>query len=698
MKTIRRSTGARLAALSLVAAGGGFLAITYGCSSGPPSDCASHSNCTDAAADDGSVKDATGSEEIIVVGDGSNNDGAEGGPTCVAPTSLACGGTCVDPTQPAHCGNCENVCAGPDAGAGQATCTLAADGGGMCGLGCSGATSLDCNGACVDPTSPAHCGSCTNACAGPTTGTGSAVCTLGADGGGECSVSCTGATSEVCGGSCFAPTDPNHCGSCTNACAPPPSGNGQATCTGSTPTCGVSCTAGSHVCGGDCLANTDEPSDTADPCIVTEAFGVFVAPTGSDTTGTGTRTAPYATVGHAMDAAKTAGLARVYACGTAGNYTENLVVGSSRTGVTVYGGLNCTTSASTWSYVASDKATVAPASGYALQVTAAVTFEDFGFTSAAATTPGSSSIAVFVSGATGVVLDRCNMQAGTGAPGQDQAQPTPYTMAAPSGNPGGPSRTSGGTGAGGDAVANPSCSASIGGAGGSATTGELDGQSGQPGANNAGSSNDCNLLTPQGGGMGASVTTPGTAGAAASTWATFAATGWTATPGLPGGEGTAAQGGGGGGVVAVLNAAGGGGGGGAGGCGGAGGSGGTGGGSSIAVLVYNASVDLIACTLSAANAGPGGKGAPGQAGQAGGGFGAGNNLDDCNGGPGGTGGPGGPGGGGAGGLSAGVVWTGTAPTITAGSHTFGTLGAAGQNGDGTTTAKAGTAGAVVEFQ
>jgi hypothetical protein len=43
------------------------------------------------------------------------------------------------------------------------------------------------------------------------------------------------------------------------------------------------------------------------------------------------------------------------------------------------------------------------------------------------------------------------------------------------------------------------------------------------------------------------------------------------------------------------------------------------------------------------------------------------------------------------------VWTGTSPTITGGGQTFGTAGAAGKNGDGTTTAKAGTAGAVVQF-
>ncbi len=142
-----------------------------------------------------------------------------------------------------------------------------------------------------------------------------------------------------------------------------------------------------------------------------------------------------------------------------------------------------------------------------------------------------------------------------------------------------------------------------------------------------------------------------------------------------------------------------GGGGGAGGCGGAGGGPGTGGGSSIANPALRFGVlTLNTCVLTTANAGGGGNGAPGQAGQPGGGGGAGYNVDDCSGGGGGNGSQGGPGGGGAGGVSAGVVWTGTAPTISGGTQTPGAAGAAGQNGDGTTTAKAGTAGGVVQFQ
>src|SRR4029077_6298086 len=122
-------------------------------------------------------------------------------------------------------------------------------------------------------------------------------------------------------------------------------------------------------------------------------------PAGSDSAA-GTQLAPVATIGHAMDLAKTAGK-RVYACGGAGNYTENLVVGASRDGVSVFSGLDCTTAPSKWAYVAADKATLAPASGYALEVTglsAGVSFTDMGFVAAseASAAAGTSSIAVFI--------------------------------------------------------------------------------------------------------------------------------------------------------------------------------------------------------------------------------------------------------------------------------------------------------------
>jgi hypothetical protein len=680
-----------------------FVAVLLVGCSGVPSLCA-NDYCAEGGADgagsDGAMT-VDAAAEAHDSGGGSDggidvasfDGGAEAG--CPAPTTLDCSGQCVDPTLPAHCGTCDNVCDGPEAGMGEATCTA-----GMCGIGCTGSTSLDCSGACVDPSQPAHCGSCTTICPGPAAGTGMAVCTL-SDGGAQCSVTCGGTTTESCSGSCYAPTDPAHCGSCGNACPAPPSGQGQPSCS-SPPTCAVSCNSGYHACSGDCLPNTDEPSDTGDPCILTEAFGMFVSPSGSDTTGSGSRTAPYATIGHAMDQALTAGLSRVYACGSAGSYTENLVVGASRAGLTVYGGLNCTTNAADWTYDAADLATVAPATGYALDVTATTAFEDCAFvaTPAVSANSGLSSIAVFVSGSSQTTFERCTAQAGAATAGQNQTQPAPYSSDAPTGATGGAPIVSGGTGAGGVATSNPACMTSFGGAGGSAKLGEapalLNGQSGGPETNdNAGSSTACGD-TGAGGGPGVAGAV-GSSGTGAQTLGSLSAAGWAPTAGSSGGPAAVGQGGGGGGTTAAANSIGGGGAGGAGGCGGAGGAGGTAGGSSIAVLIFDSVVTLQQCALTSASAGRGGSGAAGQTGQMGGGGGAGGSAGACMGGMGGSGGNGGPGGGGAGGISAGVLWTGSAPTVTGGSQTFGTAGAAGQNGDGSTTAVDGTSGGVVQL-
>ena len=82
---------------------------------------------------------------------------------------------------------------------------------------------------------------------------------------------------------------------------------------------------------------TKSPSD--DPCVVDEAYGVFVSPRGSDAN-PGTRSAPASTIGRGMDLAKAA-RKRVYVC--AGSFAEPLVVAASRDGVNVYGALDCAT-------------------------------------------------------------------------------------------------------------------------------------------------------------------------------------------------------------------------------------------------------------------------------------------------------------------------------------------------------------------
>jgi hypothetical protein len=504
----------------------------------------------------------------------------------------------------------------------------------------------------------------------------------------EAGVDCDSGAGLICGGQCVDPSSPANCGSCTNVC--PAVTHGTPTCStssdGGTSACGFSCGSGYHACTGQCLPDSDDPS--TDACVVSETSGVFASPTGNDTTGAGTRAAPYQTLGHALVAAHAASK-RVYAC--AGTYAENVVVGTALDGASVYGGLDCTG----WAWAATNVVTVAPSSGYALGVdslTTGATFEDMGFTAASATAAGGSSIAVFAKGSSHVVLRRSNVQAGLGMLGQDQTQLSPFSATAPIGN-------NGTLTGGGNLVSNSSCASSTGGGGGVPGPSGNDGSDGTPGTSNKGTVATCQMGLNGGPGAPGG---PGSTGSGAATWAIFTSGGWAPTPGVTGGPGGVAEGGGGG---ASIDLTGGGGSGGAGGCGGAGGGAGTGGGSSIAVLVYASTIDFEGCSLSSANAGRGGNGAAGQTGQTGGQHG--NAFGGaCAGGKGGTGGSGGFGGGGAGGLSAGVVWSGTAPTIDGASTpsattlsgvTTGSLGAGGSGAAAAQNGEAGVASAVVQF-
>jgi hypothetical protein len=498
-----------------------------------------------------------------------------------------------------------------------------------------------------------------------------------------------------CNGTCVNEgNDPNHCGSCTKQCPGPTSGMGSAACDNGV--CIVKCSSGYLSCNGTCVSASTGPS--GNPCIINESNGIFVSPAGSDSAA-GTQVAPVKTIGKAMDLAKAASKS-VFACGNNGTYNENLVVGSSRDGVNVYGGLDCTTTPSQWKYVATDLASVSPTTaGYALELqglTKGATFEDFSFTSVGGANPGDSSIAVFAAGSTNVVFHRTTMTAGTGVAGQDQQQTLPYSNNAPNG-------ADGTAVAGGGLNTNTACSSSYGGAGGQPAGSGNNGGDGAPGPSNMGTVAQCQGNTGGGPGVNGAV---GSDGTGANSWATFNATTWSPSAGSAGGPGAVGQGGGGG---ASVDTSGGGSAGGAGGCGGVGGSAGGGGGSSIAVLAFQSSVDLESCTLNASTPGRGGNGAAGQVGQTGGAHGGINmGSNACTGGKGGNGGNGGGGGGGAGGLSAGVVWLGTAPTINGASvpsastlanvSTAASGGAAGAGGGASNAGLAGTFSAVVQFQ
>jgi hypothetical protein len=443
----------------------------------------------------------------------------------------------------------------------------------------------------------------------------------------------------------------------------------------------VTCSSGYHACGtpADCLPDTGGPS--ADPCIINDQSGIFVSPAGSDTAA-GTQLAPVKTIGKAMDLAKAANKL-VFACGNNGTYNENLVVGSGRDGVKVYGGLDCTTTKSQWKYVAADLASVAPTTaGYALELqglTTGVTFEDFAFVAADTSTAGVSSIPVFVTAAQNVAFHRVSMTAGnvtatgaTGASGGTSGDPTNHYAGSLNGiststatrGAGNPCKCPDGTsifgGNGGDAADSPGAGLPAYGGGTAGTNGascSMGGASGGDGKDAPAGTGD----------------TPSTSVGALS------ASGWTpATGATNSSNGKQGQGGGGGGDG--QQGTGGGGGGACGGCGGVGGKPGGGGGSSIALLSYQSSVSLTACSLTAKNAGAGGTGGGGEQGQAGGALGNGG-ATGCPGGNGGAGAGGNGAQGGPGGLSLGIGYSGTAPSYDATtSITVGQKGSGGAAG------------------
>jgi hypothetical protein len=430
------------------------------------------------------------------------------------------------------------------------------------------------------------------------------------------------------------------------------------------------CGAGTHACNGACEPDTDPASSAAgsDPCILTEAFGVFVSPAGSDMSGDGTRAMPFATIGHAMDVAAM-GSKRVYACGSAGTFAENLTVGAARDGVSLFGGLDCTKTQGTWVYDASKPATIAPASGYALQITglaSGTTLEDLALVAADTAGAGASSVAVFVASSQTVAFHRASMTAGSatgagtpGASGGTNGDPSNWSAHSLAGTP----ATSA---AGGGAIA---ClcgdgTGSHGGVGGGSSPAQPPG-AGSPtlGGGAAGTNAQACGAGTGGGGSDAPAAT---ADSPNSMLGALSSTEWSPATGARGTNGTAGQGGGGGGDG--PDSAGGGGGGACGGCGGAGGLPGSGGGSSVALLSYKSGITLVGCTLTAKNAGDGGKGGDGEQGQGPGGGGNGFGTPPATGCPGGAGGSGARGNGaqgGPGGLSLGIGYTGPAPTADA---------------------------------
>ncbi len=598
-------------------------------------------------------------------------DGGSDGGTCgPGTTSCAPGQGCVDlSSSVANCGACGHTCTAPPNGT--PTCKS-----GSCGIQCSGSLEL-CNGACVDPTSTASCGGC-NACSVPDGGY--AVCDAGA-----CVPECNVGLTD-CTGACVDTTHSvAHCSANCQPCTTTQA-NAQPSCSNST--CGFTCNPNWFACNGTCHSTTAGPTD---PCYVTEQFGVFVATNGSDATGNGTRAAPYATMGYAVQHA--GGLPNVFTC--QGTYPGQVSLGSSSPAITIYGGFNC--SSATWTYAASAPQMVVvqpPAGTIPLvinSVTAAVTIANMTFKAANASGQdsagnGLSSVAVFANASPNITMKGVSLQAGSAANGNGNTPPgANYSGGtAPAGES--PQTGDAGTTAPGSLTCGDGTTSS-GGAGGP-TSPALGGANG--------SSNPVATTTPgydgAGGGGGASVTShcgfgndgaqgaPGAMGNGALSWGTLSSTGWTPASGADGHNGSPGEGGGGGGGATLPLSAGASGG--SGGCGGAGGHGGGGGGSSFALLALNSPVSLVSCTLSTSNAGSGGAGGAGQAGQSGGNGGVATLAGACSGGYGGNGGGGGGAGGGAAGLSVGVAYVGSSVPLLDSVTTFTGGGVSGQSTGG----------------
>jgi len=378
-------------------------------------------------------------------------------------------------------------------------------------------------------------------------------------------------------------------------------------------------------------------------CQLDDAIGVFVSPRGDDAA-PGTKTHPFRTAGHALEALGSH--TRIYLC--EGPHEGSLLV---RRRLGIYGGFTC----DDWHFSGTPSVLAAPAGAVALTVdkNVAITLvQDLDLRAGEANKAGASSVAAFLNDSAQVTMTRVKLSAKDGQTGAS-AVGAPASNYAASVTGSTPSSSIGSSAA--TTCTCPRYGQSRG--GGSAKCGDGGGETGSSTPPVASPSGSGGAIS----GSGCNIGGPGTqgdvraGGVRAVSPGTFdPALGWMTSSGGPGEDGNPGQGGGGASCKVGTSICAGTGGG-CGGCGGAGGVGGPGGGSSIALLVYKTTVSLRASTLVAMSGGAGGQGGTGQTGQEGGAAGA-TTCGGCLGGKGGSGGAGGGGAGGSGGVSAGIVY------------------------------------------
>ena len=148
-------------------------------------------------------------------------------------------------------------------------------------------------------------------------------------------------------------------------------------------------------------------------CVIDSKWGVFVSPTGNDTTGRGRQGPAVQDDRQGAPGCANAASKRLYVCDNGTGYAEQVTVDAAVDGVTAYGGFDCT-----WTYAAANHAKVHPATGIPLTVkgiTTGVTLENFEFDAADATAAGTSSIGAMVVSSMKVVLSGVKVVAGKGA-------------------------------------------------------------------------------------------------------------------------------------------------------------------------------------------------------------------------------------------------------------------------------------------
>ncbi|HET9930720.1 MAG TPA: hypothetical protein VFQ35_08540, partial [Polyangiaceae bacterium] len=160
-------------------------------------------------------------------------------------------------------------------------------------------------------------------------------------------------------------------------------------------------------------------SPSTEPCLVSDEFAMFVAPTGDDSS-SGTQDAPVKSLSRALELATLSGKL-VIVCNA--RFDEQLVLTS---GARVYGGFACPTEDTPWLYAPGTRTEVKPVTeGAALIVQGVldpVVIEDLDFASMTATRAGSSSIGASIVNSPDVTLRRTRITAGSAAAGANGAK------------------------------------------------------------------------------------------------------------------------------------------------------------------------------------------------------------------------------------------------------------------------------------